>query len=283
MAQAARVLFVLLLRRGVWRGRKRSRCFVASRGIFYSRPGLKSQSSTQTKMNMCQHSLFINTVSFIHSLTMLRKLPLVCLCLLPSAVAFSTCATTATSPPCIARRTTSWTRSKAAFAATEPEDNPSLVKSPPPPPPPPPFQPKPLALILSAGVFLFPNSVAPANRPMAQALLQAAQRAMRADPVLTMELGQTMETGGVYASTFAVCGEGVQQLVLQFQIEGGNAWAQGIAYGICHAQSDSVVQLVSLQVANMDASMNGIPYDVPLPTATTTTAATTSPPPSSVE
>ena len=88
---------------------------------------------------------------------------------------------------------------------------------------------------------------------------------MRADPVLTMELGQTMETGGVYASQSARhANDDLQQLVLQFQIEGGNAWAQGIAYGI--QRRSGVVQLVSLQVANMDASMNGTPYNVPLPT-----------------
>lgn len=125
-------------------------------------------------------------------------------------------------------------------------------------------------MILSAGLFLFPNAVAAAHRPMAQALLAAAQTAMRADPVLTMELGQTMETGGVYASTFARNdSDGVQQLVLQFQIEGGNAWAQGIAYGIQPSSGDGgggVVQLVSLQIANMDASMSGTSYEVPLPT-----------------
>ena len=86
-----------------------------------------------------------------------------------------------------------------------------------------------------------------------------------------------METGGVYASktSTVVQGSSFKQMVLQFQIEGGNAWAQGIAYGIQQQQqqqqqqqgvNEGVVQLVSLKVANMDASMNGTPYDVPLST-----------------
>eukprot|EP00977_Amphora_coffeiformis_P014590 scaffold4097_cov166-Amphora_coffeaeformis.AAC.47 len=72
-----------------------------------------------------------------------------------------------------------------------------------------------------------------------------------------------METGGVYASTFAYLETNVKQLILQFQIEGGNAWAKGSVYGIKCISSP--VQLVSLQVANMDASMNGTPCQVPLP------------------
>ena len=58
------------------------------------------------------------------------------------------------------------------------------------------------------------------------------------------------------------------QLLVQFQIEGGNSWAQGLAYGV-QAKADSNkggIQLVSLSVSNMDSSMNGTPFQVRIPT-----------------
>lgn len=89
---------------------------------------------------------------------------------------------------------------------------------------------------------------------------------MRTDPIITMDLGQGVETGGVYSSQKTNY-EGIDQMVLQFQVEGGNAWAQGVAYGIQDA--DSNIQLVTLEVANMDASMKGTPIEVYIPKLTT--------------
>jgi hypothetical protein len=90
---------------------------------------------------------------------------------------------------------------------------------------------------------------------------------MRADPTIIMELGQSIEAGGVYSSQTTTLHSpsrdvpSYQQLVLQFQIEGGNAWAQGVAYGI-KAIPDGEVHLVSLEVANMDATINGKPFEI---------------------
>ena len=149
------------------------------------------------------------------------------------------------------------------------------------PPPPPEFRPKPLPVILGGGLFLFATSVPSASRDFADELLTQCQDALRADPTIGMELGQDIETGGVYASKTATTvlqqdntPTNIEQLVLQFQIEGGNAWAQGIAYGIRRQLSEASitspsinsVPLVSLEVANMDASMNGTPYTVPFKT-----------------
>lgn len=128
-------------------------------------------------------------------------------------------------------------------------------------PPPPKFIPKPLPVLLGGGLFLFSRSVRGQDKPFANELLRQAQVVLRKDATIGMELGQGVETGGVYASQFAQNG-GYDQLVLQFQIEGGNAWAQGVAYGV--RQKDTV-QLVSLEVANMDASINGTPFEIEIP------------------
>jgi hypothetical protein len=148
------------------------------------------------------------------------------------------------------------------------------------PPPPPPFVPKQLPVILGAGLFLFASSVKGADRAFATELLQQAQAVLRQDPTIIMELGQAVETGGVYSSLSTTCTANVEgnaqqeykQLVLQFQIEGGNAWAQGVAYGIqeCNSNSNAKnkndeIQLVSLEVANMDATINGTPFEITIP------------------
>jgi hypothetical protein len=121
-----------------------------------------------------------------------------------------------------------------------------------------------LPIILGAGLFLFSTSVAKKDKEFAAAILQESQTAMRADPTIGMELGQALEAGGVYASlstTADVSGQTYKQLVLQFQIEGGNAWAQGVAYGV-QAFPGGNYELVSLEVANMDATMNGTPFEI---------------------
>eukprot|EP00957_Ditylum_brightwellii_P111986 8539855-Ditylum_brightwellii.AAC.1 len=85
-----------------------------------------------------------------------------------------------------------------------------------------------------------------------------------------MELGQGIETGGVYVSSAAIGkfeGRPVDQLVLQFQINGGNAWAQGIAYGLRDSESGEL-RLVSLEISNMDAMLSGKPSSVAVPRLT---------------
>mmetsp|Transcript_13877 Transcript_13877/g.20480 ORF Transcript_13877/g.20480 Transcript_13877/m.20480 type:complete len:205 (-) Transcript_13877:372-986(-) len=128
-------------------------------------------------------------------------------------------------------------------------------------PPLPEFVPKPLPLLLGGGLFLFRSSVKPEDRQLANELLKLAESAMRADPTIAMELGQGVEAGGVYFSQKTTYQGIYDQMVLQFQIEGGNAWAQGVAYGIQDADN-KIIQLVALEVANMDASMNGTPIEV---------------------
>lgn len=181
------------------------------------------------------------------------------------------------------------------------------------PPTPPSFRPLPLPVVLGGGLFLFAKSRADLGRGggggggvarFAEELLRQARAVLRADPSVTMELGQGLETGGIYSFLLGG-GDGVddvggaewdggrrrrgsgacRQLVLQFQIEGGNAWAQGVAYGIqlmgdnldadaaanledgpgSTAMIGDNVHLVSLEVANMDASMNGTPLELSIP------------------
>lgn len=114
----------------------------------------------------------------------------------------------------------------------------------------------PLPLKLGFGLFLFQSSVARADRPLADEILAAAQKALRADPRVTMELGMGVEAGGVFASA---CG-GVparQQLNLCFQVNGGNIWAECEACGL--KAGDEPVELLDLSVSNMDAVMGGKP------------------------
>lgn len=142
-------------------------------------------------------------------------------------------------------------------------------------PEPPALKTLPLPVILAGGLFLFRSSVKPQNREFADELLAVVQRTLRADPVVSMELGQGIETGGVYASTATSTemndSDGkkqVDQLVLQFQINGGNAWAQGVACGLKDSDTDSNVRLVSLEIANMDAMMFGQASAVTIPPQT---------------
>ena len=188
---------------------------------------------------------------------------------------------------------------------------------PPPPPPPPELNRLPLPAMLAGGLLLFATSVPPPQREFATQLLQQAEQALRSDPTVAMELGMGIEVGGIYASSFATTttitsttgtsttgtsaavGQNsrvaephnrVEQLVVQFQITGGNAWASGVAYGMRQRRESAAagnengaasaaaeggrssgragnageVQLVSLEVANMDAVWNGVSFEVPL-------------------
>lgn len=119
-------------------------------------------------------------------------------------------------------------------------------------PPPPELKRVNLPAMLAGGLFLFATSVPSSQRGLADQILQLAQDALRADALVLMELGPGLEAGNVYASSYARS-KNVDQLVLQFQINGGNAWAQGIGYGI---QDENGVKLISLEVANMDAVLN---------------------------
>ena len=114
--------------------------------------------------------------------------------------------------------------------------------------------------MLAGGLFLFATSVPSSQRSQADKLLRLAQEALRSDPVVTMELGPGIEAGNVYASSKGTVGN-VDQLVLQFQINGGNAWAQGITYGV---EDENGLRLVALEVANMDAVLNNQSFQVPL-------------------
>ena len=131
------------------------------------------------------------------------------------------------------------------------------------PPPPPAFQPKPLPVIVVGGLFLFGSSVKSRDRLLVDELLDRVQQVLNKDPTIIMELGQGTTTGGIYSSLRDTSPDGIEQIIAQFQIEGGNVWAQGIAYGT--KEEDSAVRLVSLQVANLDASINGTPVLVAIP------------------
>lgn len=135
--------------------------------------------------------------------------------------------------------------------------------------------------MLAGGLFLFASSVPRSQKKFASELLGLAQQAMRSDPTVSMELGMGVEAGGVYASSSGralVEGGGgartLEQLVLQFQITGGNAWAQGVAYGVREVVSlgggagdGGQVHLLALEVANMDAVLNGESFQVPMTVA----------------
>ena len=156
-------------------------------------------------------------------------------------------------------------------------------------PPPPELKRVPLPAMLAGGLFLFASSVPRSRREFASELLGLAQQALRSDPTVSMELGMGVEAGGVYASSSGQAlvegGDGGgggprtrtwEQLVLQFQITGGNAWAQGVAYGVREVGSlgggardgdGGKVHLLALEVANMDAVLNGESFQVPMTVA----------------
>ena len=128
-------------------------------------------------------------------------------------------------------------------------------------PPPPELKRVPLPAMLAGGLFLFATSVPSSQRTRADKLLQLAQEALRSDPTVIMEMGSGIEAGNVYASSNDSFGNNVYQLVLQFQINGGNAWAQGITYGV---EDENGLRLAALEVANMDAVLNNQSYQVQL-------------------
>jgi uncharacterized protein YjeT (DUF2065 family) len=134
-------------------------------------------------------------------------------------------------------------------------------------PPPPDLKRTSLPAMLAGGLFLFATSVPSEQRKFADELLQLSEDALRSDPTVTMELGMGIEFGGVYASSYAPyskeCITFEDRLVLQFQINGGNAWAQGVTFGAREINTGKV-RLLALEVANMDAVLSDQSFKVPL-------------------
>jgi len=111
------------------------------------------------------------------------------------------------------------------------------------------LRPPPLPMKLAGALFLFGTSVPPASKELASELQEMAQRTLRSDPRVSMELGMGIEAGGIYASAANDRG-----LAINFQINGGNSWAECTAFGVV---GDDGLELVDLTVANMDAAMLG--------------------------
>ena len=118
------------------------------------------------------------------------------------------------------------------------------------------FKQVPLPIKLAGGLFLFGGSVGRRDRALADELLALAQRALNEDPAVTAELGYGLETGGVYSSAADGDSEAPRRLALQFQIQGGNLWAQGTARGI-RRDPNAPAELLELSVTNMDGAMMG--------------------------
>jgi hypothetical protein len=207
---------------------------------------------------------------------------------------------------------TPWLPPVRAWTTKQPNNNnnnPLLL------PPPLPIKSIPLPVKLAGGLFLFGASAFQNenDRVLREEILKLAEDFLRADPLVSMELGLGIEAGGVFASLSSVhwalvetessssssidssgdedsrapgttaassaaapaptpkrtttSTKQVTQMSMEFQLNGGNSWAQarvsGIRYGT--QNDDSPVQLISLGVANMDASLNGGWAEVTLP------------------
>lgn len=131
-------------------------------------------------------------------------------------------------------------------------------------PPAPPLKSIPLPAKLAGGLFLFQTSVKKRDKDLSRQILNQAQEILRRDPLIGMELGAGLEAGGVFSSSSSVQG-GFHQLVMEFQINGGNSWAQCRVRGVDKVDENLGVQIVSLSVSNMDAALNGGWADVTLP------------------
>jgi hypothetical protein len=132
-------------------------------------------------------------------------------------------------------------------------------------PPPPPLKSLPLPAKLAGGLFLFRTSVKRNDKALCDEILDLAQAQLRFDPLISMELGAGLEAGGVFASNSNASSQqqNIRQLVMEFQINGGNSWAQARVHGI--KVGSAPARLVSLEVANMDASLMGGFAKVSLP------------------
>ena len=140
----------------------------------------------------------------------------------------------------------------------------------------------PLPFKLLGGLFLFAGSVKDTDKKFSQNILQKAEEILRIDPLISMELGLGIEAGGIFASSKSTQHH-YQIMIMEFQLNGGNSWAQARVCGIQKintpedgngqeqkSDNDNVneIQLISLGVANMDASLNGGWAEVKLPPIT---------------
>ena len=141
----------------------------------------------------------------------------------------------------------------------------------------------PLPFKLLGGLFLFAGSVKDTDKKFSQNILQKAEEILRIDPLISMELGLGIEAGGIFASSKSTQHH-YQIMIMEFQLNGGNSWAQARVCGIqkintpdgSHGQgqgqepgnNENEIQLLSLGVANMDASLNGGWAEVKLPPIT---------------
>jgi hypothetical protein len=137
-------------------------------------------------------------------------------------------------------------------------------------PPAPKLNSPPLPTKLLGGLILFSTSVKKRDKLLSKSLLLKAQDILQKDPLLSMELGLGLESGGVFSSNSSI-ESGVHQLVMEFQLNGGNSWAQCRCHGfqilneMGSQDEEEQVQIVSLRVSNMDAALNGGWVDVTIP------------------
>ncbi|KAL7516295.1 hypothetical protein ACHAWF_000040, partial [Thalassiosira exigua] len=104
-------------------------------------------------------------------------------------------------------------------------------------PPPPQLKSPPLPAKLAGGLFLFRTSVKEHDEELSDAIRARAEDVLRNDPLITMELGTGIEAGGVFSSSSSIA-DGVHQIVMEFQLEGGNSWAQCRCHGVRHVGDD---------------------------------------------
>mmetsp|Transcript_13133 Transcript_13133/g.15026 ORF Transcript_13133/g.15026 Transcript_13133/m.15026 type:complete len:208 (-) Transcript_13133:48-671(-) len=130
----------------------------------------------------------------------------------------------------------------------------------------------PLPLKLAGGLFLFSTSVKQRDKELSQKLLRQAEVTLRNDPLISMELGTGLEAGGIFSSSSTITDD-AHQLVMEFQINGGNSWAQCQCYGYSsNAKNNNIdddeeeCQILSLRVSNMDAALSGGWMDVKIST-----------------
>ena len=143
-------------------------------------------------------------------------------------------------------------------------------------PPPPKFQSIPLPVKLAGGLFLFQSSVKDRkDKELSKQLLRQVETIINQDPVVLMEFGPNLECGGIYSSSSSVDRKtGIHQLIMEFQINGGNAWAQGICHGYDTVTTTTLNEpkqqqptVLSLGISNMDAALNGGWIDIPIPSS----------------
>ena len=100
-----------------------------------------------------------------------------------------------------------------------------------------------LPAMLAGGLFLFAASVQSSQRSRAEIMLRLTQEALRSDPAVTMARPWYRSWQCVRFWNNKVVN--VDQLVMQFQINGGNTWAQGVLYGV---EDENGLRLISLKV-----------------------------------